>query len=239
MFGLGKKAELAELSEDAFESVQQALEGNFNLVKPHPCQAPWCGITDETYPLLYTEDQQNSSILNTDTGAYNTASSTEISLNEDIKFDSQDHNKEGSKLQCSDLLMPLPQKTNDIHFHQNQVGKLQRFRSDVAWVHSSTSKNRSNCFDCAAQFSTYDIPTTDAGSTTNPQSSNAPYSHTATHTSCQEETTFNFETSELVAHSKTEEVTLSASTIKDLRKTSPTQNFPKSASACESTCQVR
>lgn len=242
MFGWGKKPEMAaEFSEDHFESVKQALEGNFDLVKPFSCQRPWCG-PDETYPLQYTENQQNTSILNTDTDAYNTASSTDLSLEENI-----DMAAITKQSQCKVLddvpnvmeLIPLPEKTNNIHYHQNQDGKFRRFRSDVAWEHAGNDqqKNNVNCFDCAAQFSTYDMPTTEAGSTSIPQTSTcAPYSHTPTQTSCQEETTLSFEAGDLNIQSGSEEVTQSASTIKDLRKSSPHNN--NSHSTCDSSNKV-
>lgn len=230
MFGWGKKPDLAEES-DVFLSVHQALEGNFELVKPLSCQPPSTRRADDTYLLQHTEDQLESSLLSTETAGYNTARAadeqwfdtvkTVQSLEEDSDSDYNEAEPYPEEEEPAAAAV-LPEKTKSVLIYQNSSGKFRRFKSDLAWAHNASDKNRNNCLDCAAQISCCDM-TSEGGTTSAPNSMTV-------QTSYQERTTENFESSRLDQHSITEESTHSQSTIRDIRKSSISNN------GCPSDC---
>lgn len=60
------------VENDLYDGIKNALKGDFNMLKPYPCQAPPVP-SDETYILRHAEDQLDTPRLNSDSDSYGTA----------------------------------------------------------------------------------------------------------------------------------------------------------------------
>lgn len=147
--------------EDLFFSIQNALNGNWELLKPNSCRPP---SIDETYVLQHTEDQLDTSLLSTDTDGFDTAhSECEQACDSDL-----DEFILAEKLVNS---LPedydLPGNTSDELIYCNSQGHFQKIRSALNWIKRSSTANH---IDCAAQISAREL--TERNCTSNQATSN-------------------------------------------------------------------
>lgn len=118
---------------DIFLSVKNALKGDFDLIRPNQCQPP---LVDETVLMQHTEDQLDTSILDTDTDGYNTAHSDyDEGGNSDAELD--------SFLRAEYLINTLPDDDLNYTLPARFVDKIQQPSNPIE-VKLSVMRTNSN-----------------------------------------------------------------------------------------------
>lgn len=140
-----KQASEAEAKDEMPISIKNALEGNWDMVKPSTCQPP--SSREDAQALRDTDDQLDTSLLSSSLShRYNTAA------------EKGDH--DGSDLEEFILAeklveefpdgVDIPEKMCDNLIFCTSKGQFKNIRSALKWMKNENNKNR---LDCEAQIS--------------------------------------------------------------------------------------